>query len=1439
MKRFLYFVMVFLSVTALTFSALGASPAQAAPSAVGAGQPALDFNFYATAVTNGNGFTCALTTYGGVKCWGKNAVGQLGDGTTTNSVTPVDVTGLTSGVAAISAGDSHVCALTAAGGVKCWGYNAFGQLGDSTTASSSTPVDVSGLLSGVAAISVGATHSCALTTAGGIKCWGNAANGRLGDGSTSGPISTPVDVTGLTSGVAAVSAGGSHTCAVTTSTGGGVKCWGSNSNGQLGDGTTTQSPTPVNVSGLLSGIAAISAGASHTCALTTGGGVKCWGKNSSGQLGDDTATERTAPVDVSGLTSGVASISAGFFNTCARTTGGVAKCWGGNANGQLGDGTTTTRYLPTNVSGLTSGGAAVSAGRDHACALTTGGRIKCWGKNTNGELGDGSTTDSSTPVNASGVRTGAAALATGGNHTCALTPSGGVKCWGIGMALGDGSLSPADSFTPVDVVAVGGGPLLLSGVAAISAGQDHTCALTTGGGVKCWGGNLNRQLGDGTTTDSSTPVNVSGLSSGVAAISAGGSHTCALTTSGGVKCWGGNSDGQLGNGATAGSVTAPVDVLAVGGGPALLSGVAAISAGFNHTCALTTSGGVVCWGSDANEQLGNATSSSHISTPVNVSGLLSGVIAISAGGNHTCALTTGGDVKCWGSNFNGQLGDGTTITKPTPVAISGLSSGVVAISSGGYHTCALTAGSGVKCWGNNFNGQLGDGSTTIDRHTSFGVSTLKSSALTVLLSVSPSLSGAPINFTATVSGAAETPSGTVQFKIDGANFGASVTLASGSATSSNTTALTLPTGAHLIQAVYSGDDAFAATTSAGVAQIVMADTPPIVNSFAAPTVSQLAISITAFTALDNIGVTGYKITESSTPPGAGDAGWTATPPTTYTVSVAGPYTLYPWAKDAQGNVSAIFACASVTVETTPPTVTSIVRANGTPSSAAQVDFTVTFSEPVTGVAEADFKLTNTIITNASITAISGSGATRTVTVHTGTGNGTIRLDVPATATIQDVAGNALVASYAGGEVYTINKGTAPTVPVLGSPLTGALVTSTPTLNWGDSKEVMGLATLGWHYEIQVTAPFGVYNQTFNTVDNADSLIGLGASQYTFVTPLPANTTFTWRVRAYNNANQYSAWSATWTFRTKLATPVLNSPANALLPALNNKRPTFEWDAVSGATSYTLQIFKKSAITPYPFTVLVNTGTIIAPAYTYTPAIDLLPSTQYQWKVKANGLNAGDYSAPFTFTTSANPPALPVLTAPLDLALLANNPAQVLDWNASLGLPAAVSYEVEYANNSTFTGATFVTNTVAAPTTQLPAFATLPGRTYYWRVRAWSLAGATGNHSAWTTRSFKVKFVAPTLTSPANAAINVGVGNGNRPTFTWSSVNNGIWTSYTLQVANDAAFTVGLRTFTIGAPATTYTIPNTLPALTAGLKRWRVRINGLYLPIFSAPRTFTP
>jgi alpha-tubulin suppressor-like RCC1 family protein/endonuclease/exonuclease/phosphatase family metal-dependent hydrolase len=347
-----------------------------------------------------------------------------------------------------------------------------------------------------------------------------------------------------------ISAGTYHTCEGTVA--GGVQCWGWNKYGQLGDGTTIDRISPVNVIGLPVGIVAISAANEHTCALTSGGGVKCWGGNRFGQLGDGTTTDSLTPADVAGLTSGVSAISAVYLHTCALTVGGGVKCWGNRGYG-LGDGTLLDRHTPVDVVGLTSGVSAIANGGMHTCALTSSGGVKCWGANRVGQLGDGTTTDRLTPVEVTGLASGVRAISAGGEHTCALTAQGGVKCWGFLMFAPD-YLTSTHSSTPVDVIG------LASGVSAISVGEISICALTAGGGVKCWGSNDRGILGDGTTIDRGTPGDVSGLTSGVSAISMGGAHTCALTSSGAVKCWGYNLHGQLGDGTYNQYRLTPVDV---------------------------------------------------------------------------------------------------------------------------------------------------------------------------------------------------------------------------------------------------------------------------------------------------------------------------------------------------------------------------------------------------------------------------------------------------------------------------------------------------------------------------------------------------------------------------------------------------------------------------------------------------------------------------------------------------------------------------------------------------------------------------------------------------------------------------------------------------------------------------------------------------------------
>lgn len=318
----------------------------------------------------------------------------------------------------IASGGAHHCFINAGGGVECFGFNGFGQLGGGTLDSSTVPVAVTGLNVGVSALALGRDHSCALTSSGGVKCWGYNGSGQLGNGSADSFMSSPTDVTGLTTGVVAIGSGTDHTCAVTGA--GALKCWGSNSFGVLGNGSVISSRIPVGVSGLGSGVLAVSGGALDTCAVTSGAGVFCWGASNGS----------TEPVLFSSLEGTVISISLGSAHGCAVTQGGAVKCWGSNDGGKLGNGTTTSSTTPVDVQGLGSGFISVSSGSSHSCALSITGTTFCWGGNRYGQLGNSGTTNSNIPVRASEQIAPAIGLSAGSFTTCVIQSNRSRQCWG-------------------------------------------------------------------------------------------------------------------------------------------------------------------------------------------------------------------------------------------------------------------------------------------------------------------------------------------------------------------------------------------------------------------------------------------------------------------------------------------------------------------------------------------------------------------------------------------------------------------------------------------------------------------------------------------------------------------------------------------------------------------------------------------------------------------------------------------------------------------------------------------------------------------------------------------------------------------------------------------------------------------------------------------------
>jgi alpha-tubulin suppressor-like RCC1 family protein len=351
--------------------------------------------------------------------------------------------------------------------------------------------------------------------------------------------------------------------------------------------------------------------------------------------------------------------------------------------------------------------AIVVSPHEHACALFADGTAQCWGANDLGQLGIGMMVGSSlSPAPVANLHN-AKSLVAGNTHTCALLTDSTVQCWGELAMLGTGQSTGMDncgfpcSLKPVQVPG-------LSGVTALAAGSTHTCALLSGGTVQCWGDNLSGELGDGTMNNALSPVAVAGLT-GVKAISAGDSDTCALLSGGTVQCWGYNPSGQLGSGATGpdncSGYPCSLKPVSVKG----LSGVAAIVSGGSHSCALLSDRTVQCWGFNDVGELGNGSVATAMA-PVAVSNL-GNVLALGSGVYHSCAVVAGGTVQCWGDNSKGQFCNGTTTNATKPVAVSNLG-GATVVSAGDYDTCALLPGNQVACCGINAKGQLGNGTVS-------------------------------------------------------------------------------------------------------------------------------------------------------------------------------------------------------------------------------------------------------------------------------------------------------------------------------------------------------------------------------------------------------------------------------------------------------------------------------------------------------------------------------------------------------------------------------------------------------------------------------------------------------------------------------------------------------------------------------------------------------
>ena len=627
--------------------------------------------------------TCAVQD-GKAWCWGSNASGQIGDGTLETRTIPVQVQGLPSPVTAVSC-DAHTCAV-ADGGVFCWGYNQGGEIGVGNNAGPfKTPMQVTNLPpgSGATAVAAGYERTCAVVK-GAAWCWGKNQAQALGLGTEFQDVQwAPIAVPGLDEGVTRIYASKQqlNSCVIAN---GGVQCWGLPWTAEsLGHGRYS-SAVPVSVVSGGSGVVALAVGDGHSCAATEYS-MKCWGANYHYQLGDGTSVDRMRPVGVLGYDGpapeptaavdagspavdagspddggasqgpiNLTSIAAGYYHTCAVVGGGL-RCWGDNQFGQLGDGTTQRRLVPTQVPGLESGVSVVAASLRQTCAVA-GGALKCWGlSGVAGLTRNDPKTALLTPTTVKGLETGVTDVCCGTSHICAVA-NGKAWCWGdstygrLGIGNTNSISEPAQA---VDLPAP---------VTAIACGMVHTCAVVNGASY-CWGSDGHGQIGAEAVGNQDTPAPTIDLTANVSFIAAGGSQSFAVAD-GIAWGWGLADDGALGDG-IAGVLRLQERPEKL---PKLSSGVTRIaSSDLDHSCAVVN-GGLECWGFGQNGLLGTGDSNTALA-PVPIPGAGSDLVALDVGLYHACAATAT-TLTCWGMNNGGQVGDGTVIDRPTPVPIA-------------------------------------------------------------------------------------------------------------------------------------------------------------------------------------------------------------------------------------------------------------------------------------------------------------------------------------------------------------------------------------------------------------------------------------------------------------------------------------------------------------------------------------------------------------------------------------------------------------------------------------------------------------------------------------------------------------------------------------------------------------------------------------------------
>ncbi|HEY4059827.1 MAG TPA: hypothetical protein VGM39_24600 [Kofleriaceae bacterium] len=633
-------------------------------------------------ITAGLNNSCGIRLDRTLWCWGRNEHGQLGNGGLdgTGQREPVQV-GEDVDWDSVSITSQTACAIKEDQSLWCWGDNDVGQVGNNTVAadpsmSVATPVRIDGTWKQV---SSGENHTCAIQSDDTLWCWGGDDRGQLGVG-TRDSHPAPTQLAGTWK---SVSVGQAHTCAIAADDT--LSCWGASDKGQLGIGSVSVdqlAPTPIAGETWK----AVAAFGGSSCAITMEGRAFCWGLGDRGELGTQTtaSSNTPAPVTTADHVDGWTSISGNADHACGMRGADELLCWGGNQRGQNANSDADMTLVPAKASGSWL---SVSAGTLHTCAIDAEHRLWCAGNGAENALGTG---DGDALEPRPVAATGLTQPSVGADFACARDASG-LTCWGsnVGGALGIGRHDESFALQrPSDSI----------GMFPNYAAGDHVCGLDAVGKRYCWGANYAGQLGDGGVTYAYSPENAD-IAIWVT-IASSRIHSCGIQNDASLWCWGRNMEGQIGTGTAGGSVMTPTKV-------PVLQWVA-VATGLSFTCGLATDSNVYCWGYSFEGALGNTFAQSAQPTPMLIGSAPVAYSQVFAGGHHACAIDVGGLTRCWGANYAGQLGDGSTGARFSPQELSGQ---WLTLGLGDAYSCGIKTDKTLWCWGDNRRGQLGVGTT--------------------------------------------------------------------------------------------------------------------------------------------------------------------------------------------------------------------------------------------------------------------------------------------------------------------------------------------------------------------------------------------------------------------------------------------------------------------------------------------------------------------------------------------------------------------------------------------------------------------------------------------------------------------------------------------------------------------------------------------------------